>query len=94
MIVLMMMAMMGLVFAVIVHFVLAVVVAGAVSDGNASRLAAVEDWATWIEGLRRFSVAIYLTSIALGIATIVRVLRFQAARVRELAQEKTASAGS
>ncbi len=88
MILLMMMAMMGLVFAVIVHFVLGIVVANAVTDGNTGRIDMVSDWATWIEGLRRFSVAVYLASITLGLATIVRVLRFQAARIRELPQER------
>ena len=52
----------------------------------------VEAWSTWIEGLRRFSVAVYLTSIAiaiaLGLATIVQVLRFQVERIRELPREK------
>jgi len=88
MILLMMMAMMGLVFAVIVHFVLGIVVADAVTGGNTGMIDTVSDWATWIEGLRRFSVAVYLASISLGLATIVRVLRFQAARIRELPQEK------
>lgn len=88
MILLMMMAMMGLVFAVIVHFVLGIVVANAVTEGNTGMIDTVSDWATWIEGLRRFSVAVYLASISLGLASIVRVLRFQAARIRELPQEK------
>ncbi len=88
MILLMMMAMMGLVFAVIVHFVLGVVAANAVTDGNTATIDTVSDWSTWIEGLRRFSVAVYLASISLGLATIVRVLRFQAARIRELPQER------
>ena len=83
----MMMAMMGLVFAVVVHFVLAAVASGA----DAGTLETVKSWATWIEGLRRFSVAVYLTSIALGLATIVTVLRFQSQRIRELADEKSAS---
>ncbi len=94
MLMLMMMAMMGLVFAIVVHFVLGIVVADAINDGNTGREATVENWATWIEGLRRFSVAVYLASIALGLATIIRVLRFQAARVREMAQEKAASSGT
>ena len=88
MILLMMMAMMGLVFAVIVHFVLGIVAANAVTGGNTATIDTVSDWSTWIEGLRRFSVAVYLVSISLGLATIVRVLRFQAARIRELPQEK------
>ena len=87
MVLLMMMAMMGLVFAVVVHFVLAAVASGA----DAGTLETVNTWATWIEGLRRFSVAVYLTSIALGLATIVTVLKFQSQRIRELAEEKSSS---
>ena len=94
MLVLMMMAMVGLVFAIVMHFVLGIVVADAISDGNASRVETIGNWSTWVEGLRRFSVAVYLVSIALGLATIVRVLRFQAARIRELPQEKAASSGT
>ena len=85
MIALMMMAMMGLVFAVIVHIVLGFVAADAVNDGNAGRLATVKDWSTWMEAVRRLSATVYLASIALGLATIVKVLPFQAARIRELA---------
>ena len=87
MLMLMVMAMMGLVFAIVAHFVLGIVVADAISDGNASRVETIGNWSTWVEGLRRFSVAVYLVSIALGLATIVRVLRFQAARIRELSVE-------
>ena len=94
MLMLMMMAMMGLVFAIVIHFVLGIVVADAISDGNASRVETIGNWSTWVEGLRRFSVVVYLVSIALGLATIVRVLRFQAARVLELPQEKAASSGT
>jgi hypothetical protein len=79
---------MGLMFAVIVHFVLGVV-ADAVSDGNAGTIETVGDWTTWMEGVRRFSVAVYLASIALGLATIISVLRFQSDRIRELAQGKS-----
>ena len=87
MIVLMMMAMMMLVFAIIVHIVLGIVVADAVNLGKLSTIDTVESWATWIEGLRRFGVAVYLISAALGLATIIRVLRFQSQRVRELPEE-------
>ena len=87
MIALMAMAMMALVFAVIVHFVLAARASGA----DAATLDSVKSWATWIEGLRRFSVAVYLSSIALGLATIVTVLRFQSQRILELAREKSAA---
>ncbi len=36
-------------------------------------------------GFRRVGVAMYLTGIALGLSTIITVLRFQAIRVREIA---------
>ena len=38
-----------------------------------------------LEGVRRFGVALYLTSITFGLATIAHVLRFQTIRLRELA---------
>jgi hypothetical protein len=79
MIVLMAMAMMGLMFAVIVHVVLGV----QAGDGQD-----VAGWATWIEGLRRFSAAVYLVSIGLGLTTIITVLRFQAQRLRNLVAER------
>ena len=91
MIVLMMMAMMMLLFAVAVHVVLGVVVSDAVLTGNQGTIATVESWATWVEGLRRFGAAVYLGSFFLGLATIVRVLRFQAARIRELLREPVRS---
>lgn len=87
MILLMMMGMMMLLFAVIVHFVLGAIAYDAVVQGNQATIGTVDTWATWIEGLRRFGVATYLGSIALGLATIIQVLRFQSARVHELAQE-------
>jgi hypothetical protein len=46
-----------------------------------------ETWATWLEGLRRFGVGLYLTSIGFGLATIIQVIRFQSLRIRELATE-------
>lgn len=76
---LMAMAMMGLMFAVIVHIILGVQ-AGSGED--------VKAWATWIEGLRRFSSTVYLASIAFGLATIITVLRFQAQRLRNLVAER------
>ena len=36
-------------------------------------------------GFRRLGVALYLTRIALGLSTIINVLRFQATRIREVA---------
>lgn len=90
----MMMAMMMLVFAVIVHIILGIAVADAVNEGKQSTIDTVDSWATWIEGLRRFGVALYLISAALGLATIIRVLRFQSQRVRELPGEEASSPSS
>lgn len=89
MIVLMMMAMMMLLFAVVAHVVLGVVVHDAVLDGRLASIDTVGEWATAMEGLRRFGVATYLVSISLGLATIIQVLRFQSARVRELPGEQS-----
>lgn len=80
----MMMAMMTLVAAVVLHFVAAAAVAG----GSASTLADSEQWAIWLEGVRRIGVAVYLFSILLGLASIVTVLRFQSVRIGELAAER------
>jgi len=38
-------------------------------------------------GLRRMGVALYLTGIALGLGTIIEVLRFQAIRIKEVASQ-------
>ena len=46
-----------------------------------------EQWAIWLEGVRRFGTALYLFAIALGLGTIIHVLRFQAIRIRELATQ-------
>ena len=94
MILLMMMAMMMLLFAVVVHFVLGVVVSGAIVDGNQATVDSVNVWSTWIEGVRRLGTAVYLIGIALGLATIIQVLRFQAVRIRELVEEPTRDSGS
>lgn len=87
MILLMMMAMMMLVFAIVAHFVLAGVVGNAVLDGDTGTVRTVASWATWLEGVRRLGAAVYLLSIAFGLATIVTVIRFQSQRIRELAGE-------
>lgn len=76
----MMMAMMTLVAAVVLHFV----AAGAIAGGSADALSNAETWAIQLEGVRRLGVAVYLLSVALGLATIVRVLRFQAIRLHEI----------
>jgi len=85
---LMMMAMMIILVAVVLHIVAGVAIAG----GSAWALGNSEQWSIWLEGARRFGVALYLFAIALGLATIIQVLRFQAERIREVAaEEKDAS---
>lgn len=88
MILLMMMAMMMLLFAVVAHVILGAIVNDAVLQGRQATINTVETWSTALEGLRRFGVATYLVSISLGLATIIQVLRFQSARVRELPEEQ------
>lgn len=79
----MMMAMMVILGAVVAHWVLA----SSVSSGDLS-LVDSERAFVWLEGIRRIGVAMYLTAITLGLGTIITVLRFQARRVRELADER------
>ncbi|MCH8984969.1 MAG: hypothetical protein IH943_12880 [Acidobacteria bacterium] len=74
------MAMMTLLIASIIHLV----VAAQVSSGGIS-LASAETTAITLEAVRRLGVAVYLVAITFGLATITRVLRFQAIRIRELA---------
>ena len=63
------------------------------SAGGASHLIGrAETWGTWLEGLRRFGVGLYLASIAFGLITILRVIRFQTLRIRELAEESVRAA--
>jgi hypothetical protein len=78
--VLMMMAMMIIAVAVVLHFV----VAAAVGDWTPST---VEQWSIVLEAARRFGIALYLVAIALGLGTIITVLRFQSRRIRELVSE-------
>jgi hypothetical protein len=61
------------------------VVAAQVSSGSLS-LASAETYAINLEAVRRLGVAVYLVAITFGLATITRVLRFQAIRIRELVQ--------
>ena len=74
------MGMMTLLIASIIHLV----VAAQVSSGSLS-LASAETAAINLEAVRRLGVALYLGAITFGLATITRVLRFQAIRIRELA---------
>jgi len=74
------MAMMTLLVASIIHLVVgAQVASGGISLGSA------ETAAINLEAVRRLGVAVYLLAITFGLATITKVLRFQAIRVRELA---------
>ncbi|MCH8161479.1 MAG: hypothetical protein IIB88_06245, partial [Chloroflexi bacterium] len=95
----MMMAMMILIFTFAGHIYAATQVhdawINATSSGIAGDQAALgraETWGTWLEGLRLFAVGLFLTSIAFGLATIIKVIRFQSLRMKELAQGGTASA--
>jgi len=80
---LMAMAMAILIGAVIAH----VVVGAAILGGDAGFVASAESTAIQLEAIRRVGVVLYLVSIALGLATIAEVLRFQALRLRELPGE-------
>jgi len=82
---LMAMAMMTLLAAVAAHVFLGVTALGA----DKATLASIQSWSEFLEGLRRFAVSTYPLAIALGLATIVRVLHFQAVRIRELPGERT-----
>ncbi len=87
----MMMAMMLLVFAFAGHVYAAVQAHGAWINAtgpnapDAPFLGRAETWGTWLEGLRRVGVGMYLASIAFGLATIIQVIRFQTLRIKELA---------
>jgi hypothetical protein len=76
-------AMMVLLGAVVLH----VVAGAAIARGSAFALARTEQWSIWLEGVRRFGVALYLLSIAFGLATVITVVRFQADRLRQLPEE-------
>ena len=81
----MMVSVVTLVVASILHFVFA----ADISNTELS-LADSEERFLVLEGVRRAGIALFLFSIALGLATIVRVLRFQATRIRELSEEVAA----
>jgi len=75
----MVMAMMAIVIAVIIHFV----VAANVASGSTSVADGVSAFEV-LEAVRRIGVAVYLLSIGLGLVTIMTVIRFQTGRIREL----------
>ncbi|MEA3510076.1 MAG: hypothetical protein U9R51_01450 [Actinomycetota bacterium] len=78
---LMAMAMMILMAVVIGH-----VVVGIQINAETLSLVDAEQWDIWLEAARRFAVQLYLFSIALGLATIIYVIRFQSIRIREIAK--------
>jgi len=80
---LMAMAMMTILAAVVAH----IIIGAQIASGDTTALAGSEQWAIWLEGVRRFGTALYLFAIALGLGTIIHVLRFQAIRIHELAGE-------
>ena len=89
----MMMAMMVLVFTFVGHIYAAtqahdawINATSAGIAGNEAALGRAETWGTWLEGLRRFAVGLYLASIAFGLATIIKAIGFLTMRMRELAQ--------
>ena len=87
----MMMAMMVLIFAFAGHIYAATQAhdawANATVPGgaDASALGRSETWGTWLEGLLRLGVGMFLASIAFGLYTITTIIRFQTLRIRELA---------
>ncbi len=84
-ILLMAMGMMLILFAVVVHVVIGIQLLNGTFDA-----AAIQAWSEWLEGVRRFGASTYLLSIGLGLATIFKVLGFQAVRIRELPAEARA----
>jgi len=76
------MAMMGLVATSVIHWVYAANTANGIVSLKDSAAAAVI-----LEGFRRFFMGSYLFAIAFGLATITKVLRFQATRIRALPEE-------
>ncbi len=89
----MMMGMIVLVFVFVGHIYAAVqthdawINATGPSGADAASLGRAETWGTWLEGLRRVGVGLYLASIAVVFGTIVNVIRFQTLRIKELAEE-------
>ncbi|MEA2024525.1 MAG: hypothetical protein U9N79_09585 [Actinomycetota bacterium] len=78
---LMAMAMMILMAAVVGH-----VVVGVQISAETLSLVDAERWDIWLEAARRFAVQLYLFAIALGLGTIIYVIRYQSIRIREIAK--------
>jgi hypothetical protein len=67
--------------------VVAHVIVGIGVGGGRIGLERAEQWSIWLEGVRRAGIAAFLFAIVFGLATIVGVVRFQVARLRELPAE-------
>ena len=80
---LMAMAMMILVATVIAHVIIGI----GILNGAPGAFESAESSAIQLEAIRRIGVILYLVSIALGLASIAEVLRFQTIRLRELPSE-------
>jgi hypothetical protein len=80
---LMAVAMTTIVVASVLHLVFAADI-----ENTPASLAAAEDRFVVLEVVRRMGIAAFLFAILLGLATIIRVLRFQAVRMRHLPGEK------
>lgn len=83
----MMMGMMAIIVAVALHFFVA---ASVVGPSEAS-LATAAQWGSALEGVRRLGVGMHLFGIALGLAAIIHVLRFQSIRILEVTKERRAA---
>ena len=79
----MVMAMMTILVAVVLHFVFAADI-----EATEASLADSEERFLVLEAVRRIGVGLYLFSIMLGLGTIIQVLRFQSARIREVAAQR------
>ncbi|MGI9605041.1 MAG: hypothetical protein ACR2P0_02765 [Acidimicrobiales bacterium] len=77
---LMMIGMIAVALGAIAHLV----VGFRIGDGSESELATSERWFLFSEGIRRLGVGMYLLGITFGLVTIVQVVKFQSARIREL----------
>lgn len=80
---LMMMAMMTLLTTSVLHFIYAADI-----TNNAGSLAQAAERFTALAGVERLGLGMYLVAIAVGLATIIHVLRYQARRVRQLITER------
>jgi hypothetical protein len=83
----MMMGMMAIVGAVILHFI----IGATVPSSDPADIMRSGQWFDVLEGVRRIGVGMMLFGILLGLATIVKAIRFQAVRIREVPDEAARS---